>query len=120
MENNSNILWRREKCSKCRNESGILMSSHRILGGLCDHSFCQSCFKKENMNFASGLAHAITCPCCHIPFYENTKSIDEAILIGEAATLFNHIPPHLLSTDVVIGAEERLRINQINKVVTDS
>ena len=71
------------------------------------------------MNFASGLAHAITCPCCHIPFYENSKSIDEAILIGEAATLFNHIPPHLLSTDVVIGAEERLRVNQINKVVTD-
>ena len=53
-------------------------------------------------------------------FYENIQSIEEAILIGEAATLFNHISPKLLPiSDNIVTVEDRLCINEMNKVVLE-
>ena len=78
---------------KCRKETGILLSSLDLRGfvRLCDHKFCQSCFRKENANTTINTNNTFSCPFCHASFYENMKSMDEAVLIGEAATLNNHI-----------------------------
>ena len=83
---------------KCRAESDIRMSSSTPFGGVfgnCNHKFCQSCFRRENTNLASSLTHTFNCPCCHALFYGNMLSIDEAILIGEAATLSEFIDFHV-------------------------
>ena len=46
------------------------------------------------------------------------QSIDEAILIGEAATTSNHISPILLSTsETTIEAESLHRVDELNKMV---
>ena len=113
----------REKCMKCRNESDILLSSCTVLNqtyGLCSHKFCQNCFRTENTNITINSTVFFKCPCCRSPFYENMVSIDEAILIGEAATMRLHISNHiLLLTEIVIATEEVIRINEINKLIID-
>ena len=56
-------------CMKCQNESDILLCSTSPGGikGLCNHRFCQSCFRIENMDLASSPPHTSKCPCCHAP-----------------------------------------------------
>ena len=87
MENNSSISLPREKCMKCGVECDILMSSRTKVFGNCDHKFCQSCFRIENMRFSIGTSRMFKCPCCRTLFYDDILSIEEAILTGEAATL---------------------------------
>ena len=111
-----------EKCMKCIDHNDILLSSStRSNGfiGLCDHTFCQSCFRKENSKSASKPTYKFTCPCCHARFYGNMQSIDEAILIGEAVTLrtyinFNCVRPNMKITDENISS-----IHKASKVVID-
>ena len=113
MKNRSNTSSLHEKCTKCRKESDILLSPRsRCSGDLCSHKVCQSCFRKENINLRIGETHTYKCPCCHIPFYEYMRSIGEAILIGEANTLFKNIAPTLLSTSSTILSRENV-INTI-------
>ena len=106
MSTSNNISVPNNKCMKCREERDILMSSCSQLDyvfGCCDHKFCESCFRKENTNLSSSRSnYTCNCPCCHSLFYENTKSIDEAILIGEAFTIRTHISNQLSrnSTDL--------------------
>ena len=123
MANSSSISLPLEKCMKCRVESAILMSCRSYFGGVighCTHKFCQSCFRKENTGLDACLPLTLTCPCCHGLFYENILSIDEAILIGEAATLSIHITNHLVqAADVVIAAEDIISINNNNKLVIE-
>ena len=57
------------------------------------------------------------CPCCHLPFYENMKLIDEAILVGQAVTIKTYIDPYLFPltlTDILTSAEAITSINDIN------
>ena len=60
-----------------------------------------------------------TCPCCHGLFYDNIQSIDDAILIGEAATLFKHITPQLFSVRGTVMAGDLIRIHEMNKLVIE-
>ena len=116
MANRSTISLPRESCMKCRDKSDMLLSSRS--GDRCSHKFCQSCFRKENTNTALNLTHTLTCPCCHAPFHYNMVSIEEGILVGEAATIKNYVVPHISRLlDVEPAAEEIIRINELNKSV---
>ena len=122
MSRRSNISLPREKCMKCRTENDILMSSQgpssRIINNYCSHKFCQSCFIKENKDLDSSTTYRFTCPLCHAPFYENLPSIDEAILIGEAANMFSHLLPHLQrTTDREIADEDKESIDELNILI---
>ena len=120
MSNSNNISIPCEKCMKCRVESDILMSSSRRAFGRCDHIFCQSCFRKENTELALSLNCMFKCPCCHIQFGDNMNSIDEAILIGVAANIRNHISSELsLPSEIAISDENVININEINKLATE-
>ena len=106
----------RESCMKCREESDILLGSRS--GDRCSHKFCQSCFRKEHI--ALNITNTFTCPCCHAPFHYNMRSIEEAILIGEAATIRNCVVPHITRLlDVELPVDEVIRINELNKSVTN-
>ena len=124
MENISNISIPNNFCVICQEESPILLISCTIFArpndeviGLCPHKFCQSCFRKENIS--SSLACTFNCPCCHSPFYIHLKSLDEAILIGEAATLSNYIFPILFSTSTLIDEKEDEKVHNINMVMIE-
>ena len=123
MANSGNISLPHEKCMICRDESAILLSSSNRFGrgvGLCDHKFCQGCFRIENTNTAISVNPSLACPCCHITFYDNMQSIDEAILIGEADTMIAYLSPYLLRpAGILISAEDRKCIDSMNKIVTD-
>ena len=101
---------------KCRVDSAILLSPCYGVTGLCDHKFCQSCFRKENIELAYSLTHTFKCPCCHSPFYDNMHSIDEAILIGEASTLYAFILPQFVFPSLVGDVTEA---HEINKLATE-
>lgn len=52
---------------KCGEESTILLSSLAAffeITDLCDHKFCESCFKKENTDLAKIETYTFSCPCC--------------------------------------------------------
>ena len=90
MDNSSNLSLPHDKCMKCKEGSYILLSSLIYSGGvigICDHKFCQSCFRKENTSITNIANHTFICPYCIAPVYEYIQSIDDAILIGEAATV---------------------------------
>ena len=110
MENSSRISLLRASCTKCRQQSDILMSFSTFFGGVtspCDHKFCQSCFRKENTKIAFSLNCTFTCPCCYKLFFANIQSIDEAILIGEAAAMRLRLNPILLpATDFMVTFED--------------
>ena len=118
-----------EKCMSCQDKSAILLCacSHSGVIGLCDHKFCRTCFRKENRDMVLNLFYTFTCPCCHIQLYENVRSIVEAILIGEAATLSVYIsthisPPFQLSfatDDEDADDDDILHYNDMNKLVVE-
>ena len=111
-----------EKCMKCGVKCNILLSSLDPRGGImerCDHKFCQSCFRSENMGRGSSSNHIFNCPCCHAPFCENMLSIDEAILIAEAATLSNYVYPQLSPKNTALTVGEAMFIAKINKLVVE-
>ena len=95
-------------------ENDILLSAgSSYIIGLCDHKFCQSCFRQKNR-----FPFIFDCPCCRIFIYDRSESIDEAILLGEVATLSNYISPYLLSeTDTVMAVEDIIRIDEMNMSV---
>ena len=119
MENNNLISLLREKCMKCRVYNDTLMSSRKPSGfsEFCDHKFCQSCFRKENANSAAFVRvnYTFRCPCCLSLYYSNMRSIDEAILLGEVATIRTLISPHLISDDTSVPRENLLYINEMIK-----
>ena len=128
--NNSVIIsLPREKCMKCREKSAILLCTctHSSVIGLCTHKFCQTCFRQANTGLALSPTFKFICPCCHIPLYQNMRSIEEAILIGEAATLSVYLFPHLsppsqlsfTTEDDDADAEDILSYNDTNKVVIE-
>ena len=126
MASTSNMSLPREKCMKCEVLSDILLSSNtpfEALIGNCDHKFCQSCFRKENTNLDLTITsnHSFKCPCCHIQFYQKMQSIDEAVLIGEAVTISNHISSPLSSTDTasMIQVGHLTKIHQMNMSVIE-
>ena len=123
MKNSSNTSLPREKCLRCLEQSDILMSSHPTFGGdigLCDHKFCQSCFRKENKDFNLSTSYICKCPCCHLQFYDYIQSIDEAFLIGEAITMSVYLYPTLiLPKQVGITIEKLLCVNEMNKLVVE-
>ena len=119
MSNSSNISVFREHCMKCGEKSDILLSTCTHSGGIvgiCDHIFCQSCFIKSNTNVMN---NKFRCPCCPAVLYDSIRSIDEAILICEAATLFNQNSHQMLSTDNTISSADATCINQLNKNVIE-
>ena len=120
----SNISLPYYKCMKCRVESDLLLSSNTLFDeaiGLCDHIFCQKCFRLENIdyNLYSGVNYVIKCPCCHTSVYKEAKSIEEAILIGEATTIRTFITPLLLLENRVIPSKDIIRFNEIIKSAVD-
>ena len=105
---------------KCQKQSILMRSSSYDIVGLCNHKFCQSCFRKENADIASTLAHKFICPCCHTSFYANIQSIDEAVLIGEAVTMRTHIFPSLkLAASTEITDEKIISVHAANKIVIE-
>ena len=119
MSTSSDISLPREKCMKCRGESDLLMSSSTFFGGVfgrCNHKFCQICFRKENT--ASNLTHSCVCPCCHTLFFEHIQSIDEAILIGEAATMRINLTNQMLP-DLEIADEDLNHIIVLYEALID-
>ena len=109
---------------KCREENDILMSSCSHFGvvvGDCDHKFCQNCFRLENISTNVIInTSSFNCPCCSTVFYSNMRSIEEAVHIGEAATLSIYLSPKLSPpADPVISDEYISHINQLNKVVIE-
>ena len=113
----------REKCMKCQEESKKLLSSLAVffnkITDPCDHKFCQSCFRKENADLTTSETYRFTCPCCHTLFYESTHSIDEAIILGEAATMRMYIKPQLIQgRDVVQTSDEKSSfLHEMNKLL---
>ena len=121
MTNSSNISLINGECIKCGECNGILLSPcyGRVLGN-CDHKFCRSCFRIENMNLVPSPYCTFTCPCCHAPFYGNMLSIDEAILIGEVASVRKHIAPLLrIPESTELAANEVRKIDDTNKAVVE-
>ena len=117
MANSGSASSPREKCMKCREDGDLLLSSYNDYGGLCDHKFCQSCFRKENSNIANTTSYIFTCPCCHAIFHHNIQSIDEGILIGEATTLRNHKYPQLPQFKTTeISNEDTILIYDMNRL----
>ena len=105
---------------KCREQTAILLSRCALTEEMCSHQFCRSCFRKENSELDSNIPHTFNCPCCHTVFYANMKYIDEAILIGEAATIRNTVYPQL----VRVGRAEKtvneiIPIDDMNKLVIE-
>ena len=124
MENSNNISLPHDNCMKCGETNDHLLSFFTRFSDIqfCNHKFCQGCFKKEHNDSpsASDLTYECICPCCHIPLYKGVQSIDEAILLGEAATMITHITPQLtLATEVVMSAEEIVCLNEINKLAIE-
>ena len=77
------------KCNKCKVVCEHLLCSFDYISfiGSCYHIYCSSCFKKENdFDFKSKKP---LCPCCKNVYYEHIKSVEEALLKGEAAYLIN-------------------------------
>ena len=104
---------------KCREESDLLMSSHAPSSGNignCNDKFCQSCFKRENKNTTNC---TFTCPRCRAPYYDNIKSIDEAILIGEATNIRARISPQLLSTGVEMSDQNITSLIEMNEIIIE-
>ena len=100
---------------KCHAESDLLLTSCSRIGSLCDHKFCQNCFRKENIRLTNSTNPALKCPCCQTHFYGCMRSIDEAVLLGEAATFSTHISPTLLSeSNTIIPRAEVISINGVN------
>ena len=119
MDNKSIVSLPREKCMKCREESDLLMSSHAPSSGNignCNDKFCQSCFKRENKNTTNC---TFTCPRCRAPYYDNIKSIDEAILIGEATNIRARISPQLLSTGVEMSDQNITSLIEMNEIIIE-
>ena len=123
-----NISLPREQCMKCQDKSTILLCAftHSGVVGLCSHKFCRTCFLKANTGSALSPTYTFICPCCHILLYQNMRLIDEAILIGEAATLSVYIFPHIsppsqdsFATDEDADDEDILRYNDMNKLVIE-
>ena len=116
MENSNELSLPREKCMKCQEENGILMSSHSYSRvGLCDHKICQSCFRNYHAG-QSALMLELKCPCCCSLFYNDFQSIEEAILVGEAVTITTHIRPLLLqSRSAETSAQDIKCVNEIYK-----
>ena len=111
-----------EKCMKCLNHNDVLLSSRtRSNGfiGLCDHTFCQSCFQKENVKSALKPTYIFTCPCCHARFYGSMQSIDEAILLGEAVTLRTYINFNCVQPNMKITDENITSLHKANKRVIE-
>ena len=102
---------------KCREENDILMSSScptRVIG-LCNHKFCQSCFR--NHHSTQSLAFSLECPCCSSLYYNDMQSIDEAILIGEAVTIIIHISPRLLQSTGAEASVQNIKCtNEVNQL----
>ena len=73
------------KCSRCSDKAESLMCTGDQLSliGSCRHIICTKCFKAENINTPGNYK----CPYCKQPFFQFIKSIEEAILIGRAASL---------------------------------
>ena len=119
MENSRTMSLPRGKCMKCREECiTISCSCTNTNGDRNNHKFCQSCFRKANLSTTP--TDTFYCPCCRTPFYLYMQLIDEAVLVGEAMTLSNHISPLLLSTsDVVIAEENVIAVHEINKLVIE-
>ena len=82
-------LVENRKCMKCNVKTNSLLCSfdHLGLAGNCYHIYCRSCFKKENDS--DFMTKKPICPCCQKLFFEYIESIEEALLIGEAAYLIN-------------------------------
>ena len=58
--------------------------------------------------------YKFNCPCCHTLFYENMQSIDEAILIGEAATLSTS--PLSYSQQVLLRFQQKRLLRLLNLI----
>ena len=71
-----------------------------------NYKFCQRCSRNENTTKSAD--PKFTCPCCYSPCYEYLISDDEAILVGEASFLFEHIYPQLLLPQEVEIADEKI------------
>ena len=53
-------------------------------------------------------------------FFQSIQSIEEAILIGEAATIYTHVTPQLLSIDATsLSADDAIRVNETLRVVIE-
>ena len=119
MDSNTLNSLPREKCMKCQEERAILLSSCTIFDevfGFCHHKFCQKCFRVENIN----TTNTFYCPCCQVSLSDNMLLIDEALLIGEAATMRSFIYCQLVKPkDSELSAENLTRINNINKLVIE-
>ena len=117
------------KCAKCSIRTSDLLCSFDYISfiGRCYHIYFSSCFKKENdFDFTSKLPR---CPCCQKLFYEYVESMEEALLIGEAAYLLNdskYISPelgrdesviHKLYNEALSKYEQALLINPSNIIV---
>ena len=122
MANISNTSSLRGTCMKCRKESPVLLSTctpSRVIG-YCHHKFCQSCFTNEHISIATSSSYKFKCPCCGAAFYDDIQSIDEAIVVGEAATIRMHVTRQLsVPPNVEISHENIIRINEMNKLIID-
>ena len=88
---------------KCRKDTSLLMSSNVSssgVGGYCNHKFCQSCFRNDNISLVNKASLACNCPCCYAPFYGHILSFEEAVLIGEAATLCEQLSNQLSRNNI--------------------
>ena len=124
--NCSNMSFPCKKCMKCGVEIDILISSHGFIFngviGRCDHKFCQSCFRIENTNSAfSRSNNTFNCPCCHASFYKNMKSIEEAVMFGEATNLSDCISPQLfLKSDPMAPVYSVTEVCKLNTLVIEN
>ena len=123
MSTSSNISLPRERCMKCQEECDLLLSSTSPdLNGNCTHKYCQSCFRTENINIAAERIYVFKCPCCHASFYSHIRSIEEAILIGEASTIITYTDSQILfpfALDTTVAAEDIKYVNEMNKLVIE-
>ena len=88
-------------------------STGNVVG--CNHKFCEKCFRLVNKDLISNLKYTFNCPCCHASLFVDMKSIEEAVLIGEAATIRIQMTPQLLQLkSTTITFENIICINDKN------
>ena len=71
-----------DRCGLCRGRDDLLFCTPCFGFKLCGHTFCQSSFRFKNRTKEP---KSFTCPVCVCPFYYSLSSLDEAVMIGEAA-----------------------------------
>ena len=116
------------RCLKCDCNRNLLCaySGLFVKVGNCDHIFCEDCFRKDNYDVNNQINKKFGCPFCKEQFYNYFQTLDEAVLLGEAAfysykiglNQMRHVGSndgihiHILQNKAIEKCEKALELNE--------